>query len=82
MKVIKCPARVSAMGRHRSLRGERKVDRLSKRNFVVSLPSSEAAQKGFATRPQAEHTPEAYPLGYVEDVCEPRTTLRAFFSSL
>jgi hypothetical protein len=43
--------------------------------------SLEAAQKCFATRPQAEQTPEAYLLGYVEDVCEPRTTLRAFFSS-
>jgi hypothetical protein len=41
----------------------------------------QAAQKGFATRPQAEQIPEAYPLGYVEDMCEPRTTLGTFFSS-
>jgi hypothetical protein len=34
----------------------------------------EAAQKGFATRPQAKKSPEAYPLGYVEDGCETRTT--------
>ena len=43
--------------------------------------SPEAAQKGLATRPQAKQSPEAYPLGYVEDGCETRTTLRAFFSS-
>ena len=33
-------------------------------------------------RPQPMATPQAYPLGYVEDGCEPRTTLRAFFSIL
>jgi hypothetical protein len=29
-----------------------------------------------------ESKPEAYPLGYVEDFDEPRTTLADFFSSL
>ena len=41
----------------------------------------QAAQKGQPTRPQARQEPEAYPLGYVEDSCEPRTKLGAFFSS-
>jgi hypothetical protein len=42
----------------------------------------QAAQKDQPTRPQAKREPEAYPLGYVEDSCEPRTKLGAFFSSL
>src|SRR5437588_12471686 len=37
--------------------------------------------KRLSTRPQAEQTPEVYPLGYIEDFCETRTTLRVFFSS-
>ena len=41
----------------------------------------EAAQKGQPARPQARQEPEAYPLGYVEDSCETRTKLGAFFSS-
>ena len=55
--------------------------RLRTKSETFRVFSSEAAQKGFATRPQAEQTPEVYPLGYIEDVCETRTTLRAFFSS-
>ena len=35
---------------------------------------------GSATRPQAMHEPEAYPLGYVEDSCETRTQLMDRFS--
>jgi hypothetical protein len=33
-------------------------------------------------RPQRVKTPEAYPLGYVEDLNDARTTLAAFFSLL
>ena len=44
--------------------------------------STQAAQKGRPARPQAEQEPEAYPLGYVEDSCELRTPLAAFFSIL
>ena len=43
---------------------------------------SQDAQKGRPARPQAEQEPEAYPRGYVEDSCELRTTLAAFFSIL
>ena len=49
----------------------------------LQLPSSENmkdAQKAHPTRPQAKNTPEAYPLGYVEDVFEPRTKLGTFLS--
>ena len=37
-----------------------------------------AAQNGRPARPQAQETPQAYPLGYVEDVFKPRTKLAAF----
>jgi len=40
------------------------------------------AQKGHPARPQAKQEPEAYPPGYVEDSCELRTKLGAFFSIL
>jgi hypothetical protein len=40
------------------------------------------AQKGSSARPQAKQEPEAYPLGYVEYSCEPRTPLADFFSIL
>jgi hypothetical protein len=40
------------------------------------------AQKVRPARPQAKQEPEAYPLGYVEDSCELRTPLAAFFSIL
>ena len=43
---------------------------------------SQDAQKDRPARPQAEQEPEAYPQGYVEDSCELRTTLAAFFSIL
>ena len=55
--------------------------RLRTKSETFPVFSLEAAQKGLATRPQAKQSPEAYPLGYVEDGCETRTTLRAFFSS-
>src|SRR5690349_24816133 len=35
--------------------------------------------KTIPTRPQARQAPEAYPLGYVRDGCEPRMQLGAFF---
>jgi hypothetical protein len=40
------------------------------------------AQKGCPARPQPMATPQAYPLGYVEDVAEVRTLLADFFSIL
>jgi len=42
----------------------------------------QTAQNGRSARPQAMQKPQAYPLGYVEDCCEPRTKLTALFSSL
>jgi hypothetical protein len=39
-------------------------------------------QNGHPTRPQPTATPEAYPLGYVEDVAEVRTPLGAVFTIL
>jgi hypothetical protein len=39
-------------------------------------------QNGHPTRPQPMATPEAYPLGYVEDVAEVRTPLGAVFTIL
>ena len=53
-------------------RREARDQERSQRPFRVF--SSEAAQKGLATRPQARQTPEVYLLEYIEDVCEPRTT--------
>ncbi len=35
----------------------------------------------WSTRPQAKKTPEAYPLGYVEDSFELRTKLEGLFSN-
>ena len=48
---------------------------------VFSTAFPQAAQTDYPTRPQPEKTPEAYPLGYVEDVFEARTTLEVCFSS-
>jgi hypothetical protein len=42
----------------------------------------QAAQNDLPTRPQVKNTPEAYPLGYVEDVFKSRTQLEIVFSSL
>jgi hypothetical protein len=39
-------------------------------------------QNGHPTMPQPMATPEAYPLGYVEDVAEVRTPLGAVFTIL
>jgi len=40
-----------------------------------------ADQNGCPARPQAKKTPEAYPLGYVEDGFKPRTLLASVFIS-
>ena len=48
----------------------------------MSLLLSQGAQKVRPARPQAEQEPEAYPQGYVEDSCEPRTPLVDFPSIL
>jgi hypothetical protein len=40
------------------------------------------AQKGRPARPQPKNRPQAYPLGYVEDLFKARTTLAGFFSIL
>ncbi len=37
-------------------------------------------KRGHPARPQVMHEPEAYPRGYVEDSCEPRTMLVPRFS--
>ena len=48
----------------------------------IELGFNQAAQNDLPTRPQAQKSPEAYPLGYVEDGFEPRTKLEIVFSSL
>jgi hypothetical protein len=44
--------------------------------------SRQADQNGHPTRPQPMATPQAYPLGYVEDVAEVRTPLGTVFTIL
>ena len=44
--------------------------------------SHSGCSKSFFNKAAGESKPEAYPLGYVEDFDEPRTTLRSFFSTL
>ena len=50
------------------------------------VPQQQNAPAGCSKRPfskaAGESKPEAYPLGYVEDFDEPRTTLADFFSIL
>jgi hypothetical protein len=43
---------------------------------------SQDAQNGCPARPQPKNRPEAYPLGYVEDLFEGRTKLADIFSIL
>jgi hypothetical protein len=43
---------------------------------------SQDAQKGCPARPQPKNRPQAYPLGYVEDLFKARTKLADFFSIL
>jgi hypothetical protein len=40
------------------------------------------AQKGCPARPQPKNRPQAYPLGYVEDLFKARTKLADFFNIL
>ncbi len=42
----------------------------------------QAAQTDYPARPQPKNRPQAYPLGYVEDLFEVRTQLGVCFSSL
>jgi hypothetical protein len=44
--------------------------------------SSQDAQKVLPASPQPKNRPQAYPLGYVEDLFEVRTKLGDFFSIL
>jgi hypothetical protein len=50
--------------------------------FIVRKDSRQADRNGYPTRPQPMATPQAYPLGYVEDVVEGRTKLGIVFISL
>jgi len=43
--------------------------------------SRQAAQTDYPARPQPKNRPQAYPLGYVEDLFEVRTQLGVCFSS-
>jgi hypothetical protein len=45
------------------------------------MPFPIGCSKRSANEAAARQEPEAYPLGYVEDSCKPRTKLGAFFSS-
>ena len=47
-----------------------------------SRPLPQDAQKGLPARPQPKNRPQAYPLGYVEDLLKARTKLEGFFSIL
>lgn len=47
----------------------------------MKIDDENGGQNGHPTRPQPMATSEAYPLGYVEDVAEVRTTLGTVFSS-
>jgi hypothetical protein len=46
----------------------------------TNVTFKEDVQKGDSTRPQERKSPQAYPLGYVEDFDETRTQLEAGFS--
>jgi hypothetical protein len=50
--------------------------------FIALKESGQADQNDHPTRPQPMATPEAKPLGYVEDVVEARTKLGIVFISL
>jgi len=49
---------------------------------VLEERKSAGCSKRLPTRPQPKKIPEAYPLGYVEDFSEVRTTLAGVLSSL
>jgi hypothetical protein len=50
-------------------------------DYSTCLFVYEAVQNGLPTRPQVKSSPQAYPLGYVEDADEPRTKLETVFNS-
>jgi hypothetical protein len=50
--------------------------------FIVRKESQQDGQNGYPTRPQPTVTPQAYPLGYVEDVAKVRTPLGIVFTIL
>jgi hypothetical protein len=54
--------------------------------MASTVGTREQLPAGCSKRPSSkaagESKPEAYPLGYVEDFDEPRTTLAAFFNVL
>jgi hypothetical protein len=50
--------------------------------IIVLKESQLDGQNGHPTRPQPMATPQAYPLGYVEDVAEVRTPLGTVFTIL
>jgi len=50
--------------------------------FSVRKESRQDGQNGHPTKPQPMATPQAYPLGYVEDVAEVRTPLGTVFTIL
>jgi hypothetical protein len=51
-------------------------------NLYKRSSSPQDAQKVLPARPQPKNRPQAYPLGYVEDLFEVRTKLEDFFSIL
>ena len=68
--------------------GESATARCASTGIVPATPphfsgaSLQAAQTDYPARPQPKNRPEAYPLGYVEDLFEVRTPLGVCFSSL
>ncbi len=69
--------------RRRTLRGTLRIVTNRERSWgPFSGVSRQAAQTDYPARPQPKNRPEAYPLGYVEDLFEARTQLGVCFSSL
>ena len=56
--------------------------RVLKKLIVLTHPTPARQDAPHPGKAAGESKPEAYPLGYVEDFDEPRTTLRSFFSTL
>jgi hypothetical protein len=52
------------------------------RSWKAFSPSRAGLSKRSSNKAAGELKPEAYPLGYVEDFDDPRTTLGAVFTSL
>ena len=58
------------------------IGRLGAAGSGVGLRMQPGCSKRSSNEAAGEKEPEAYPLGYVEDSFDPRTTLGAFFSSM